>query len=132
MNNKLKKAVIILGLGTFSVGIMTSLSSFGVKSSTAAVTPCYSSQNLPDCPANTNFTLAVNGSNSNNYTITSGSGASTITISAAGVSVSFPKKTSSGSSTVTGSNGESYTLTQTITNTYEILCSLNTNGGQAC
>jgi len=47
MNNKLKKAVIILGLGTFSVGIMTSLSSFGIKAATASGTPCYDSQTFP-------------------------------------------------------------------------------------
>jgi len=135
MNNKLKKAVIFLGLGTFALGIATSLSSFGtIASSTSTpLSTCYTNQNVPDCPPNTNFTLTINGTSSDSYTITSGSTPGTWTIGVAGQSLSFPKKTGTSSTTETGTNGSSYTLAQTVTSTYEIYCNLNTSpGGQAC
>jgi hypothetical protein len=50
-----------------------------------------------------------------------------------GQTLSFPKKTGTGSSTVTGSNGSSYTLSQTVVSNFEIYCNTRTSvGGYAC
>jgi hypothetical protein len=134
MNNKLKKTVIVLGLATFSVGLMTSLSSFGVKTTAAVLDTCYDQQNISDCPATTSSTLTVNGTATTAFTITVGTSPSTITVSGVGFSVSFPKKTGTSSTTVTGTNGYSYTFSETVTSGgYETFCNLRTSaGGYAC
>lgn len=136
MNYKLKSLVIFLGLGTFIVGLVTSLSSFGTVSTSenansSSVDFCYDTKYLQDCPANTNYTLTANGSVTTSYSITTGS--STVTISGLGFSLSFPKRSGTNSTTETGSNNVVYTLVQNVTNSSESYCYQRTSpGGQAC
>jgi len=129
MNNKLKKTVICLGLGTFALGLTTSLSSFGsIADSTSTPTyECYIPQTVA-CTPSTNFSLTINGTSTNNYTVTSGgSTPGQWTVTAAGQTLTFPMIPGNSSSSETGTNGLSYTFSQTVTSNTQIYCNLTTS-----